>query len=135
MRLSEAIKLGAMMKPQGFGVVDNGRNNKSCALLAAANAVGLKKLLFGNRHWPWPWMWTERTLARCPVRCEASADGAYHVGGLIAHLNDQHQWTREAIADWVATIEPADERPERTTGAECAVDPVDGTQADRSTRE
>lgn len=27
------------------------------------------------------------------------------VGSIIAHLNDHHGWSREAIAEWVATIE------------------------------
>lgn len=26
----------------------------------------------------------------------------------IAHLNDKHKWTREAIADWIATLEPTE---------------------------
>lgn len=35
--------------------------------------------------------------ARCPV-CAA---GPATVVSIMAHLNDDHQWTREAIADWM----------------------------------
>ena len=35
------------------------------------------------------------------------------VYAVIGHLNDEDYWTRERIADWVATIEPAEvERPQ-----------------------
>jgi hypothetical protein len=30
---------------------------------------------------------------------------------VIAHLNDDHRWTREKIGAWVAEIEPADAQP------------------------
>jgi len=36
--------------------------------------------------------------------------GERGISQIVGHLNDQHRWTREAIADWVATVEPADER-------------------------
>ena len=30
---------------------------------------------------------------------------------IIAHLNDDHRWTREEIGAWVGEIEPADAQP------------------------
>ncbi len=27
---------------------------------------------------------------------------------MVIHLNDDHRWTREQIADWVATVEPSE---------------------------
>jgi hypothetical protein len=37
---------------------------------------------------------------------------------LIPHINDDHGWTREQIADWVATIEPQQAPQESEMGAE-----------------
>lgn len=66
MKLSEAIRLGAMMHGQYFRGLMN----------------------------------TEGTAALHPFERYKS-----RVGDLIRNLNDKHKWTREAIADWVATIE------------------------------
>jgi hypothetical protein len=41
MRFSEAIRLGAMMKPQYFGHYSNVDQTKTCALGAAADGAGL----------------------------------------------------------------------------------------------
>lgn len=92
MKLSEAIRLGAMMGKQAFGRA-YGANGSACANGAAMQAVG------GYSIWvEWPWL---RTDVTCPA-CKLSGT----TGVAIAHLNDIHRWTREAIADWVATIEP-----------------------------
>lgn len=102
MRLSEAIRLGAMLKPQGFGsmhpreAVESQRYclgirviEKSCALGAAQDA--------GYRG-----DWLTKTLAPCP----GCSDGAHWwITTAVMHLNDMHHWTRERIADWVETIE------------------------------
>jgi hypothetical protein len=44
------------------------------------------------------------------------------------HLNDDHRWTREQIADWVQTIEPPQASSERTLAGEN--DLICGTQAE-----
>jgi hypothetical protein len=37
-------------------------------------------------------------------------DNTYHsFNNTVTHLNDDHRWTREQIADWVATIEQAED--------------------------
>lgn len=98
MRLSEAIRLGAMLKPQAFGEYNTG--NTTCALGAAMDASNLR--CSEELHVLWSWI---DGTAMCP----ACADGERHIGHIIAaHLNDRHRWTREQIADWVATVEPAE---------------------------
>lgn len=46
----------------------------------------------------------------CPW-CQQVITGKGRLTEAIAHLNDGHRWTRERIADWVATVERA-ESPE-----------------------
>jgi len=101
MKLHEAIRLGAMLRPQAthpFGVWN------SCALQAAAEANGVAWRCFGyvslRRIYP-----HLRVMdGSCP-QC-----GAKHsLLRVIWHLNDEHHWTREQIADWIETIERAHE--------------------------
>lgn len=98
MRLSEAIKLGAMLHPQGFGGMHV--NDGTCALGAAEDAGFNVNAL------------VDETI-NCAHRgqhtaCPECAHPCCGVGGVVVHLNDCHRLTREAIADWVATIEPPD---------------------------
>lgn len=89
LRLSEAIRLGSMLHPQGFGAFRS--HGRSCALGAAEDAGFVMTS-------------TEAILTSvqpCPHDCCMSST----VFGAIIHLNDYHGWTREAIADWVETVE------------------------------
>lgn len=98
MQLSEAIRLGAMLKPQGFDAWTPGH---SCALQAAADAVGIGQednLMYVEARRRWPFL---NEMQTCPA-CNGPEDALV----TLWHLNDQHHWTRERIADWVATIEP-----------------------------
>lgn len=114
MRLSEAIRLGAMLHRQAFGsyshIDKSGRVFATCAL-GAARAAGYE-IESGTLK-----------LSQCPecgdyVWCPAFP--------LVAHLNDIHQWTRERIADWVETIElerqPANEEATATNAVAGTVD-------------
>lgn len=131
MRLSEAIKLGAMLKPQGFGDYQT-RNGGACALGSAMDAVGvetdiqnsLTDLLLGQL------LPATNTSAACPVK-PCNDDFAREIGSVIVHLNDDHRWTREQIADWVATVEPQEtSAPAMELPASVnAVDPVEGLVA------
>lgn len=115
MRLSEAIRLGSMLKPQAFNSDNDGG---SCALRAAAEAAGipdhgyrLNYYELGNR---WPVL---NEQVQCPN------DGVWtQMMSAIYYLNDQEKWAREQIADWVATVEPpqAPPEPERTTDEDSA---------------
>jgi hypothetical protein len=127
MRLSEAIRLGAMLKPQAFGrYFDQGR---SCAMGAALEARGF---CAASNDFPtqvseeW-WPWTRNGDARCPMLCAAWKRDWHErpdcFRAVIAHLNDSHKWTREQIADWVATVEPAE-----TPDAQATTDDVRGGQ-------
>jgi hypothetical protein len=108
MKLSEAIRLGAMLKPQRFGglYVDSG----TCALGAAMDAIGAlpkkQSVICSDAEWePALRLWgglLDRRVAH-PVNASPE-DLVCHV---ITNLNDSHKWTREQIADWVETIEVA----------------------------
>jgi hypothetical protein len=103
MKLSEAILLGAMMRPQAFRALftDDGACALGGALLAVGATGGPALRSVRNR---WPWAFT--VSANCPD-CGRSCP----VFGVITHLNDNHCWTREQIATWVAGIEPSDPCP------------------------
>jgi hypothetical protein len=120
MRLSDAIRLGAMLAPQGFNGYQDAWG-RTCALGAALEAIGR----LGASHraylsWAslYPW------LRGLPWRaCPACAGYLSEPGliELIVHLNDTHRWTREQIADWVATIEPREEPAAPGVGAALSV--------------
>jgi hypothetical protein len=95
MRLSEAIRLGAMMKPQAFGA--SFHDGRTCALGAALDAIGRVRECYLNA--PDYWAMLVNYVAE-PVTGEMCL-----VLSAIRELNDQHRWTREQIADWVETIE------------------------------
>jgi hypothetical protein len=109
MRLSEAIRLGSMLKPQGFG--DLYVREGSCALGAAYDAIGAANVVKSGDldamrerlRAIWPFLVAD-TESACPVCTYTEGNLEY----IIAHLNDFHGWTRERIADWVATIEPSE---------------------------
>lgn len=119
MTLSEAIRLGAMLKPQYHGHmrgivrtqtrVPGWRGSVlkrtmttmgigTCALGAALDAIGESNARFMSVASMWPWTWT--TLVRNPVTGERR-----EVLNTIWRLNDVHDWSRERIADWVEQIE------------------------------
>ena len=91
-RYSEAIRLGAMLKPQGFGRRFFPEDS-ACANEAACLAANVPQI------WDFSLSWKK---VACPV-CESTVE---NLATIVAdHLNDRHRWTREAIADFVATIE------------------------------
>jgi hypothetical protein len=97
LKLSEAMRLGAMLSQQSYDIAGPGR----CAFQAAADAVGEKS--YGaavRKHWPWVDANQLHPCPHCGVR-------GYVAPIISIHLNDEHHWTRERIADWVQTIEDA----------------------------
>lgn len=99
MRLSEAIRLGAMLRPQAFGVIFDGSG--TCALGAAYEAIGkLHRMEECDAREDWPWLKNDKLV--CP---ECGGSPGFGPSVISAHLNDNHLWTREQIADWVETIE------------------------------
>src|SRR5678816_2083525 len=91
MRLSEAMRLGAMLKPQGFDGYNH--DGATCAMGAAFDALGVLESNFTEEeHFPL----TKVRCERCP-EC-GNAPMCYTVASAIFHLNDDHEWTRERIA-------------------------------------
>lgn len=109
--LSEAIRLGAMLKPQAFHELYSPTSGGSCALGAAADALGLLDTEAGGYKSglvPESWKWALRP-AECPL-CGtdfrlAPLIARREVQAVIVHLNNFHRWTREQIADFVETLE------------------------------
>lgn len=120
MKLSEAIRLGAMLKPQGFGLLNDG--DATCALGAAHHAAGIivyddqvKASIHALRRWPVLGVKTNMPIAgyrQCLCRVDT----------MIVTLNDEERWTREQIAEWVEGVEATHEigQPASTN----AVDPI-----------
>lgn len=111
MKLSEAIRLGSLLKPQGFGdLLDH--KGRSCAFGAALEASGYR--ISADRyadnpsvHSVWSWL---KNDCRCPEQSLQGCSEIYikNMATVIAHLNDHHLWTREQISAWVETVEPGE---------------------------
>jgi hypothetical protein len=99
--LAEAILSGAAHRPvQAFGEYFLGRR-ASCALGAAYEGMyhlPLEATGIRPRNLERLFDCLENTLRSCPVGCKKRLA----LGAMILHLNDDHHWTREAIAQWVA---------------------------------
>lgn len=100
-RLSEFIRLGGLLGPQVFRH-SRGPDGGSCALVGALDAAGIEWTASDEvvnevfpalaAHVPLP----------CPAMCELRSVG---LTSLIVHLNDQHLWSRELIADHIEHLE------------------------------
>jgi hypothetical protein len=113
MTLSEAIRLGTHF-PQGrdllFDFGPGGRLRVTCALGGALYAVQGQAALehvvaYQAVRETFPI--ATALAAGCPVcaRPIPGVDGHIRVAEVVAHLNDDHAWTRAQIADHVAAIE------------------------------
>lgn len=114
MKLSDAIREGAKLRPQCFSQTYF-HEGCSCALGAALEAVGfsygdmgrIRSTVLGDLF---PILLSHRDehgLYDCPIAGCPYKQSPFSV---IAHLNDHHRWTREQIADWVEQIEVASEQ-------------------------
>jgi hypothetical protein len=125
MKLSEAIRLGSMLRPQGHRMLMSG--GATCALGAALEAIGedVWRLNFNGDSAVDAvvkragWIDPEHVCPACGEKFDGrdetgEEDGFY----VIAHLNDVHKWTREAIADWVEQIERAQEPTSQPVSSE-----------------
>lgn len=99
--LADAIRFGAKRRPdQAFGEYYNGRR-ASCALGAAYEGLFRLPEEVGQLH---PkrlerlFDCLEGTIRSCPEGCKKRLI----LGAIIIHLNDDHHWDRERIANWVA---------------------------------
>lgn len=102
MKLSDAIRLGSMLRPrQVFFEMTRGEDG-ACALGAAEEAGYNTDVLDADmpKH------------VTCPVCGDNRSFSAFHynygaiymISSFIIHLNDRHRWTREAIADYLDKI-------------------------------
>lgn len=99
MALSTAIRLGAMLKPQGFGQMRSGGG--SCAIAAACDAIGATHVrVTTDADALFPEL---KLMAECPAGEAKGATAALR--SIVVYLNDSEHWTREQIADWVEQIE------------------------------
>lgn len=112
MKLSEAIREGAKLRPQGygfyFGIHFDDEQLCSCALGAALESVygndapSLAEMLGDNA--------VEEMFARFAINRLERFDNPARPGmrgplwDVIIQLNDRQCWSREAIADWVESI-------------------------------
>ena len=104
MKLSEAIRLGAVMHPQIYRSLRSPLG--TCALGAVGFALGCLDSLDTTVDWKSTADFYRVTnkeigLHICPV-CQYTPQPTSDQNRLlIAHLNDDHRWTRECIADWI----------------------------------
>lgn len=98
MRFSEAIRLGATLRPQAYGrLFDRGR---SCAIGAAYEAAGVS-----DSHSVLPEGWFDFLIRQGGQQCVECGELLTDNYKAISHMNDFHFWTRERIADFVETLE------------------------------
>ncbi len=106
MKLSEAIRLGAMLKPQFKGGSTDG--DRTCALAAAADALGISYYNIA------PYNALEYLYPALLVDTINPMSGRKRpLEECIWTLNDCG-WTRESIADWLENIE-AQQEPQPQT--------------------
>lgn len=97
--LANAIMAGVHRRPlQSFGDY-YGPEGGSCALGAAYEGIILLPRHVERFH---PKVWRlfhilEDVSRSCPEGCKKHIP----IGALIVHLNDDHHWSRERIAEWV----------------------------------
>jgi len=94
LKLSEAIRIGARLRPQGIGVFFD-LAGRSCAMGAAMEARGIKP--FFDEGIP------HRVREACPEFVNSNGGGFSALAKQIYQKNDSGA-TREQIADWLASI-------------------------------
>lgn len=106
---SEAIREGAKLRPQlfGYSYPSQFEARGTCAIGAGIEAsYGYKALddsFAGNLSWElFPYL---ASTGGCPVPACNVRGNWCSLYFTIVHLNDSHEWTREAIADWLETEE------------------------------
>lgn len=127
MKLSEAIRLGAMLRPQCRNSLLSIAGG-SCAFGAALEAVGFASSpedLHDQRKEPW-YIFAPKAWPIVDVIFPDPVNGDMHKAmTIIAALNNapgDAQWTRERIADWVAEQERAIEAQQLAAPVELPVE-------------
>jgi hypothetical protein len=116
MKYTDAIRLGATLAPQAFGMsYDDGAICANAGAFVAAGGSAIDQMPDDYHsavflHGCWPGL---RQRVHCPVECGIESS----VCGIAAHLNDAHRWTRNQISDYLDTVitEPSDYQPVTVT--------------------
>jgi hypothetical protein len=94
-KLSDAIRKGSAQTIQCFGELWNLEKTEACAVGAAFLAINNETL-----DWPEAWVETLKRVPPCPSgQCDSGPSNP------LVHLNDDHRWSRERIASFVALHE------------------------------
>ena len=104
-RPSEAIRLGCLTTVQNFGLTSADNGHRVCAI--GAMQIGLGTDDYGTFAAA-----RDSTPTTCPVdpthqyneRGEGIGWSDFAGPTAIAHLNDDHRWSRERIADWLESL-------------------------------
>lgn len=100
--LAEFIRNGALRRPdQAFGEYYSGRN-ASCALGAAYEAMYRLPRDPGKAHPTRDLDWFFECLDRVKACPHEGCRKKLFLAALLVHLNDDHRWSREQIADWLS---------------------------------
>jgi hypothetical protein len=103
--LADAILEGAKRRPQAFGSYFTWEGG-SCALGAAFEGIHHLPEVIGPLHPRLERLFhcLEDIIRACPVGCKKKLP----LASLIVHLNDDHLWTREQIAEWLKQEDPSE---------------------------
>lgn len=136
LRLSEAIRLGSLLRPQGKSTLfsfsgrwDDGQPIASCALGAAYEAAtGTVILRTCMETEAWRYLKETFPIINNPAEWPQSVGGEnskFHgcspLIRIIFTLNDHFGWTRTQIADYIATLEDQLDSPPVNEGAALAL--------------
>lgn len=107
MKLSEAIILGStMIRHRPYAGSSSGP--EGCAIQCAMAATGKQGTTQCGNLFPW-------FYAHKEVNCPSCGDLLTSVSRVVAfHLNDEHKWPIDKIAEWVARYEPKETEPTST---------------------
>lgn len=109
MKMSEAIRLAGMLHPQhyggSYGFDIKGNVKSTCAVAGAQIAAGLRVNEHGyiidkDQATAWMRFFDEWAAKEGYIPCPACRSSRLPVPSIV-HLNDQHKWTRNQIADWL----------------------------------
>ena len=100
MRLSERMILGSTLIRHIHTMGDS--RNDGCAIQCAYKAQPTTTKQD----------WINTGVTHCPVPDCHMYKHEWGVGGVIVHVNDEHKWSIDQIAQWIASIEPNEDSPE-----------------------
>lgn len=94
--LATLIREGCKLRPRQ-ALRSYYERGAACAMGAAYLAAGGRPR--GDMAEAWVLRMSSLPIAACPQCRQRMA-----IGGLVEHLNDVHEWSREHIADWLEAL-------------------------------